>query len=79
MRHPKKGNSHLLLGRLEKYRFVKHHKFKFPASEDVQEKFDIWREDYNSFRPHSSLGDMFPNEYIKMNKNSLDSLVITGT
>ncbi len=24
--------------------------------EDAQEKFDIWRKDYNGFRPHSSLG-----------------------
>ncbi|WP_249356548.1 IS3 family transposase [Maribacter sp. ACAM166] len=28
---PKKGDSHLLLGRQEKYRFIKHHKFKFPV------------------------------------------------
>ncbi|WP_088697885.1 IS3 family transposase [Zobellia sp. OII3] len=28
---PKKGNSHLLLGRQEKFRFIKHHKFKFPV------------------------------------------------
>ncbi|TLP74168.1 IS3 family transposase [Maribacter sp. ACAM166] len=27
----KKANSHLLLGRQEKYRFIKHHKFKFPV------------------------------------------------
>ena len=35
-RYPKKGDSHLLLGRQEKYRFIKHHRLKFPASEDVQ-------------------------------------------
>ncbi|HCW63870.1 MAG TPA: IS3 family transposase, partial [Leeuwenhoekiella sp.] len=44
--------------------------------EDAQEKFDIWREDYNGFRPHSSLGDMSPNEYIEINENSPDSLVM---
>ncbi|MFS4457352.1 IS3 family transposase [Maribacter sp. 2304DJ31-5] len=27
----KKGDQHLLLGRQEKYRFIKHHKFKFPV------------------------------------------------
>ncbi|WP_436801491.1 IS3 family transposase [Zobellia uliginosa] len=32
----------------------------FFSLEDVQEKFDIWRKDYNSFRPHSSLGDICP-------------------
>jgi len=30
-RYPKKGDSHLLLGRQEKYRFIKHHRFKFPV------------------------------------------------
>ncbi|OWW24559.1 hypothetical protein B4Q04_14675 [Zobellia sp. OII3] len=51
----------------------------FFSLEDVQEKFDIWREDYNGFRPHSSLGDKSPNEYIEKNENSPDSLVMTGT
>ena len=51
----------------------------FFSLEDAQEKFDIWREDYNGFRPHSSLGDVSPNEYIEMNENSPDSLVMTGT
>jgi putative transposase len=46
---------------------------------DAQEKFDHWREDYNGFRPHSSLGDMSPNEYIEKNQNSPDSLLLTGT
>ena len=51
----------------------------FFSLEDAQEKFDIWREDYNGFRPHSSLGDMSPNEYIEKNENSPDSLIMTGT
>ncbi|WP_432422796.1 IS3 family transposase [Zobellia alginiliquefaciens] len=51
----------------------------FFSLEDAQEKFDIWREDYNGFRPHSSLGDMSPNEYIEKNENSPDFLVMTGT
>ncbi|SFC34475.1 Integrase core domain-containing protein [Zunongwangia mangrovi] len=51
----------------------------FFSLEDAQEKFDIWREDYNGFRPHSSLGDMSPNEYIEINENSSDSLVMTST
>lgn len=50
----------------------------FFSLEDAQEKFDIWREDYNGFRPHSSLGDMSPNEYIEINENSPDSLVMTS-
>ena len=51
----------------------------FFSLEDAQEKFDIWRENYNGFRPHSSLGDMSPNEYIEKNENSPDFLVMTGT
>ena len=51
----------------------------FFSLEDAQEKFDIWREDYNGFRPQSSLGDMSPNEYIEINENSPDSLVMTST
>lgn len=51
----------------------------FFSLEDAQEKFDIWRADYNGFRPHSSLGDMSPNEYIEMNQNSPDPLVLTCT
>ena len=47
--------------------------------EDAQEKFDIWKGDYNGFRPHSSLGDMSPNEYMEINKNSRDSPVLTCT
>ena len=51
----------------------------FLSMEDAQEKLDIWRKDYNNFRPHSSLGDIPPNEYIEMNKNSSDSLLLTGS
>lgn len=46
---------------------------------DSLEKFDIWRKDYNAFRPHNSWKEMSPNEYIEMNDNSFDSLVMTGT
>jgi len=48
----------------------------FLSLDDAQEKFDIWREDYNSFRPHSSLGDISPNEYIKMNENNSEFLIM---
>ena len=51
----------------------------FLSLEDAQEKFDIWREDYNSFRPHSSLGDISPNEYILTNENNSDSLIMSGS
>ena len=51
----------------------------FLSLEDAQEKFDIWKEDYNSFRPHSSLGDISPNEYIKQNENSSEFLIMSGS
>ncbi|WP_378186668.1 integrase core domain-containing protein [Aquimarina sp. W85] len=45
---------------------------------DAQEKFDIWKTDYNGFISHSSLGDMSPNEYIKINEKNSDPLVMTN-
>ena len=47
----------------------------FLSLDAAQEKFDVWREDYNFFRPHSSLRDIFPNEYIKMNENNSEFLI----
>jgi putative transposase len=26
--------------------------------QDAREKIEIWRQDYNNFRPHSALGDL---------------------
>jgi putative transposase len=33
--------------------------------EDAQEKIEIWRQDYNPFRPHSSLDDVPPALFAK--------------
>lgn len=35
----------------------------FLSLEDAREKIEQWREEYNNFRPHSSLGDLTPIEY----------------
>jgi len=35
----------------------------FLSMEDAQDKIESWRLDYNSFRPHSSLGNMTPREF----------------
>lgn len=51
----------------------------FFSIEDAQEKFDHWREDYNGFRPHSSLADMSPNEYIEKKENSSDFLLLISS
>jgi putative transposase len=35
----------------------------FLSIEDAQEKIEMWRLEYNDFRPHSSLGDMTPRQF----------------
>jgi putative transposase len=42
----------------------------FLSMEDAAEKIDAWREEYNNFRPHSSLNDLTPNEVIAMHQKS---------
>ena len=36
----------------------------FLSLEDAQEKIESWRQEYNSFRPHSSLGNLTPDEMV---------------
>ncbi|MCX5799926.1 MAG: IS3 family transposase, partial [Candidatus Eisenbacteria bacterium] len=35
----------------------------FLSMEDVRERIERWREEYNMFRPHSSLGDLTPRQF----------------
>ena len=35
----------------------------FLSLDDAREKIELWREEYNTFRPHSSLEDLTPIEY----------------
>lgn len=35
----------------------------FLSLDDARDKVESWREDYNAVRPHSSLGNMTPNEF----------------
>ena len=35
----------------------------FLSIEDAKEKIELWRRDYNEFRPHSSLGDLTPQQF----------------
>lgn len=37
----------------------------FLSLEDAKEKIEIWREEYNTFSPHSCLGDMTPEMFIE--------------
>ena len=35
----------------------------FLSLDDARDKIERWRQDYNEFRPHSSLGDQTPSEF----------------
>jgi putative transposase len=37
----------------------------FLSLEDAKEKIERWREEYNNFRPHSSLADLTPDQVVK--------------
>jgi putative transposase len=45
----------------------------FLSMEDAQEKIEKWRRDYNEFRPHSSLEDLTPRQFVDKYKNSIRS------
>jgi putative transposase len=45
----------------------------FLSMEDAQEKIEKWRLDFNEFRPHSSLEDLTPQQFIDKYKNSVRS------
>lgn len=50
----------------------------FLSLDDAGEKIEHWREEYNSFRPHSSLGDLTPEEFLQKEKLTPGSLFMTG-
>jgi len=41
----------------------------FLSIEDAQEKIEKWRQEYNVFRPHSSLGDLAPLQFVEKLKS----------
>jgi putative transposase len=42
----------------------------FLSLEDAEQKIEAWREEYNAFRPHSSLNNQTPNQVVEMHKKS---------
>ena len=48
----------------------------FSSFDEARQKITEWKEDYNQVRPHSSLGNMAPNEFTmkNINKNTLQKL-----
>jgi putative transposase len=57
----------------------------FLSLEDAREKIEVWRRDYNDWRPHSSLDNLTPRQYLEeilenqTAKNSPISLVLAGS
>ena len=43
----------------------------FFSIEDARQKLEAWRIDYNTQRPHSSIGNLAPEEYARKHKNGL--------
>ncbi len=43
----------------------------FLSLDDAQRKLDCWRRDYNEQRPHGSLGNLAPNEFVRSGQASL--------
>jgi len=41
----------------------------FLSLEDAHQKIENWRQEYNHFRPHSSLNNLTPEELINQEKN----------
>ena len=54
----------------------------FLSLEDARQKIESWRQDYNSFRPHSSLDGLTPNQFVEKQfeaaPHTSDSLLLTG-
>jgi putative transposase len=50
----------------------------FLSIEDAREKIELWRIEYNDFRPHSSLGDLTPRQFAEQSE-SQKSNFLAGT
>ncbi len=56
----------------------------FLSIQDAKDKIESWRDEYNTFRPHNSLGDLTPREFAEKyadrdQKNTQFFLSPTGT
>lgn len=47
----------------------------FLSLEDAKEKIQAFKEEYNHFRPHSSLGNLTPNEALIRHQRSSETLL----
>jgi len=51
----------------------------FLSFDNAREKIEIWRRDYNEFRPHSALDNMTPEEYVKKHLKKTEISNLRGT
>lgn len=53
----------------------------FLSMEDARRKIEAWRIEYTEFRPHSSLGDLTPQQFAQQNSERpqrQESLLLAG-
>jgi putative transposase len=50
----------------------------FLSIEDAREKIEMWREEYNEFRPHSSLENLTPRQFAEQFE-SQETIFLAGT
>jgi putative transposase len=50
--------------------------YQFLSIEDARSKIEAWRVDYNLHRPHSSLGQLTPSEYLKRSATEDDGAAV---
>ena len=51
----------------------------FLSLDDAKQKIETWRVDYNTYRPHSSLDNLCPSEFVQQHQNSQKFQLLTGT
>jgi len=48
----------------------------FTSLNDVRQKIEVWRNEYNGFRPHYSLSGLTPLEFLALKENMPESLLL---
>ena len=46
----------------------------FTTFEEAKTRIEAWRQDYNGFRPHSSLGNLTPHAFLAERRSKLEAL-----